>query len=77
MISDIRGRELLARTVFACAIRYRKDHLLDELKKKCHGSLEIHRDRIKWVLTVPAFWDDKAMQFMRNAAKEVWIRKRT
>lgn len=75
MISDIRGRELPARTIFACAIRYLKDCLLDKLDQNFHGSFETNE--IFWVLTVPAFWDDKAKLFMRNAAEEVWIRIRT
>lgn len=75
MISDIRGRELPARTVFVCAIRYLKNHLLDELKKTYYGSFET--SEINWVLTVPAFWDDKAKYLMREAAVEVRIRKKT
>lgn len=75
MISDIRGRELPARTVFVCVIRYLKNHLLDELKKTYYGSFET--SEINWVLTVPAFWDDKAKYLMREAAVEVRIKKRT
>lgn len=75
MISDIRGRELPARTVFVCAIRYLKNHLLDELKKTYYGSFET--SEINWVLTVPGFWDDTAKSILRDAAVGVWIRKRT
>lgn len=75
MISDIRGRKLPAKTVFTCAIRYLKDHLLDELKKTYHGSFE--SSEINWVLTFPASWDDKAKELFRDAAEKVRIRKRT
>lgn len=75
MISDIQGRKLPAMTVFACAIRYLKDHLLDELNKCYHQSFET--SEINWVLTVPGFWDDTAKSILRDAAVEVWIRKRT
>lgn len=75
MISDIRGRTLPAKTVFACAIRYLKDHLLDEIKKTYHGSFET--SEINLVLTFPAFWDDEAKSLFRDAAVKVRIRKRT
>lgn len=70
-VSDIRGRELPAVTVFACAIRYFKDHLLHRLER--YGLETLMRDDICWVLTVPAIWDDEAKRFMRNAAIEVSI----
>lgn len=63
-ISDIRGRKLPVLKVFACAIAYLKDHLLDHLKK-------IKTEDIYWVLTVPAIWDDKAKFIMRSAAQKV------
>ena len=28
---------------------------------------------VKWVITIPAIWNDKAKQFMREAALEVFI----
>lgn len=70
-LSDIRGRELPAVTVFAYAIKYFKDHFLKELEKTGLGALT--RDDIKWVLTVPAIWDENAKLFLRNAAHKVSI----
>ena len=67
-ISDIRGRELKAMTVFSHAIRYLKDHLLNSLENR--GSI-IKKGDILWVLTVPAIWDHTAKLFMRKAAERV------
>eukprot|EP00105_Crassostrea_gigas_P026536 XP_011447532.1 PREDICTED: heat shock 70 kDa protein 12A isoform X1 [Crassostrea gigas] len=69
-VADIRGRKLQAVKVFAHAIRYLKDHLLNSLKTK--GKI-VKNDDILWVLTVPAIWDDTAKVFMRKAAQEAGI----
>lgn len=71
-ISDIRGRKLPALKVFACAIAYLKNHLLDHLKKKNFIDHFKTKD-IYWVLTVPAIWDDKAKLIMRSAAQKAGI----
>lgn len=70
-VSDIRGRELPAVTVFAYAIKYFKDHLLHHVEWAGFGTLK--NDDICWVLTVPAIWDNRAKFFMREAAIEVSI----
>lgn len=69
MIRDISGKELPALYVFAKAIEYMHNHLLNELKDQ--DGDEIAEENIHWVLTVPAIWDDSAKQFMRDAAKQV------
>jgi hypothetical protein len=33
--------------------------------------INLHKDEIKWVLTVPAMWTDKAKEFMRESAEQV------
>lgn len=68
-ISDIRGRKLPVLKVFACAIAYLKDHLLDHLEKNFTDHFKT--EDIYWVLTVPAIWDDKAKFIMRSAAQKV------
>lgn len=65
MISDINGKELPAMYVFSKAIEYMHDHLLKGLKEQ-------DDEEIKWVLTVPAIWDNSAKQFMRDAAEQVF-----
>lgn len=66
-------KELPALDVFAHSIRYLKNHLLNHLKKKSVANLIGGEDDeyIHWVLTIPAIWNDRAKQFMREAAKEV------
>nr|XP_022302696.1 uncharacterized protein LOC111110477 isoform X3 [Crassostrea virginica] len=65
-ISDIRGREMEATTVFSQAIQYLKKIVLREVflaKKK----------EIIWILTVPAIWGDTARLFLRIAARKAGI----
>jgi hypothetical protein len=38
-----------------------------------HGANAFSNDDIHWVLTVPAIWDLKAKQFMRDAAEKVCL----
>lgn len=69
MICDISGKELPAMYVFSKAIDYMHYHLLGKLEQEDDN--EIAEEEIKWVLTVPAIWDDSAKQFMRDAAEQV------
>ncbi|XP_065923810.1 heat shock 70 kDa protein 12A-like [Magallana gigas] len=73
MIPDSRGRELPAVKVFSYAIKYLKDRLLDDLKKREDMELMKKEGVTSWLLTVPANWDDKAKEFMREAAKKAGI----
>lgn len=56
--------------VFSSAIGYLKDHLLMDCKKQMTC---IKDSDILWVLTVPAIWNDKSKQFMREAAEQVYF----
>ncbi|KAK3611837.1 hypothetical protein CHS0354_040510 [Potamilus streckersoni] len=60
------GKVLPALTVFALTIEYLKNDLLENLNKQTMDDLD--RSLIRWVLTVPAIWDEPAKQFMREAA---------
>ena len=60
---------MLALIVFAHALRFFKDHCLQELSDQ--SSTRIVNDDIRWVITVPAIWRQPAKQFMRQAAYEV------
>ncbi|RWS28321.1 heat shock 70 kDa protein 12A-like protein [Leptotrombidium deliense] len=62
------GKSLPAMTVFAHALRYFKQHALQELSDQC-GTNILDED-VRWVVTVPAIWKQPAKQFMRNAAYE-------
>lgn len=69
-ISDVRGKSLPAIDVFSAAIGALRQHLMNQVKK--HGiAIYLRPDEIKWVLTVPAMWTDKAKEFMRESAEQV------
>ena len=56
-------------TVFSAAIRYLKDHLLQSCRNQ---QADVKDTDIKWVLTVPAIWNDQSKQFMRESAEKVF-----
>lgn len=62
------GKELPAVDIFSHAIKYLKDHMINEHRNR---GTSIEDSDIHWVLTVPAIWDDPAKQFMRKAAGKV------
>ena len=45
-----------------------KDLLLRDFKDRGNAQQE---ENIKWIITVPAIWEDAAKQFMRDAAIKV------
>ncbi|XP_052780055.1 heat shock 70 kDa protein 12A-like [Mya arenaria] len=70
-IEDETGKKLNAKLVFMATIRFLKDDLLkciEDRIKEC-----VKPEDIRWVLTVPAIWDDGAKQFMREAAESAGI----
>ncbi|XP_052779002.1 heat shock 70 kDa protein 12A-like isoform X2 [Mya arenaria] len=71
-LEDENGRKLLARTVFALAIKFLKDDLWDVANDRIADA--VLQKEIHWVLTVPAIWDNAAKQFMREAAEEAGIK---
>ena len=68
MIKDETGKPMEARKVFGAGIKYLKDRLF---KKSKDQFPETQEEDIRFVLTVPAIWNEGAKQFMREAAKEV------
>ena len=68
MIEDENMRPLPAMTVFALAIQFLRQDLHKHLLTRIS---ELKESDIRWVLTVPAIWNDKAKQFMREAAVQV------
>lgn len=62
------GQEMEAIKVFSAAIKFLKNHLVEQCQNEPFNTAE---EKIHWVLTVPAIWDDAAKQFMREAAVEV------
>ncbi len=68
-LSAANGKKILAIKVFAHALKFFKDHCLQELSDQ--SSTKIVNEDIRWVITVPAIWRQPAKQFMRQAAYEV------
>lgn len=68
-IKAANGKSVRAVTVFAYALKFFKDHVLEELSDQ--SATKILEADIQWVLTVPAIWKAPAKQFMRTAAYEV------
>ena len=68
-IQAANGKKLRAMEVFAHALRFFKDHCLQELSDQ--SSTRIVNDDIRWVITVPAIWRQPAKQFMRQASYKV------
>jgi len=63
------GRAHRALDVFAHALRYFRQHALQELSDQT--STPLLDDDVRWVITVPAIWKPPARQFMRLAAVQV------
>lgn len=63
------GKTMNAKTVFAQSL----EHFLNLAKTEVPLTTGVpwKDDEVKWVLTVPAIWGDRAKDFMRKAAMEV------
>lgn len=67
-LRDNQGKRMSALKVFSAAIGYMKADLL----AMCYAKdSSIGQEQIRWVLTVPALWNDNAKTFMREAANRV------
>ncbi|OWF48934.1 heat shock 70 kDa protein 12A-like [Mizuhopecten yessoensis] len=60
--------------VIAEILKYLKADVLAQVKRRDSKSM-VATDMIRWVLTVPAIWSDKAKIFMRSAAEQAGIDK--
>ena len=69
MLKATNGKEFPAMDVFSHALRFFKEHALQELTDQ--SSTKILNEDVRWVLTVPAIWKAPAKQFMRQAAYDV------
>ncbi|NWX39310.1 HS12B protein, partial [Steatornis caripensis] len=65
-LEAVNGKKMQALEVFAHALRFFKQHAVQELRDQCPSLPE--RDAVRWVITVPAIWKQPAKQFMREAA---------
>lgn len=71
-IKDSNGKEISAKHIFTHCIKFMKDDLMKMVKKKKLDT-EFKTENIRWVITVPAIWEEPAKQFMREAAQEAGI----
>jgi hypothetical protein len=63
---SIDGREMPLMTVIAESLRFISNQALSKLEEqigKC-----VNKNKIRWVLTVPALWSEEHKLFMRKAA---------
>lgn len=72
MIKAANGFSVKAKTVFARSIKYLKEEAIKVICQRT-GDDFFSIDDIQWVLTVPAIWNSKAKQFMREAAYEAGL----
>lgn len=70
-ITATNGKSMPALTIFAHALRYFKEHALQELSDQ--SATRLLDDDVRWVVTVPAIWRQPAKQFMRAAAYQAGI----
>lgn len=68
VIEDCRGNTISAMTLFTLMFSHLKSAFVKQLDEATKG---VPDDWIRWVITVPAIWDDSAKQFIREAAEKV------
>ena len=68
-IASVGGRELPARIVFGRSLQYFHDLAVKTISDR--AGVRCYESEIKWILTVPAIWGDRAKEFMKCAAEEV------
>lgn len=62
------GKHLPVKEVFSKSIEYMKNHVIEHLNQNGITYPELET---KWVITVPAIWNDQAKNVMRRAAEKV------
>ena len=71
MLTAANGKRLEAKLVFSRSLRYFYLTAKTEISRSTGRSCEEKRVKVKWILTVPAIWGDRAKAFMIEAAKDV------
>jgi len=67
VLQDVSGKKMYAMKVFSSVFKFLKDFVLGVMEKQ--GINNLTEDEIKWVITVPAIWSNKAKQFMKESNK--------
>ena len=70
MLKSANGKQMSGIKVFSSALNFLKEHLIKNINNR-HAGNKITVDKVRWVLTVPAIWDNSAKQFMRECAEKV------
>ncbi|XP_062569121.1 uncharacterized protein LOC134231209 [Saccostrea cucullata] len=70
MIEDHQGKPLSAMEVFAKSLNYLKETFWESIKS---SDRPVDENKVFWIITVPAIWDEFSKQFMKNAAEKVGI----
>ena len=71
-IEAANGQRFSAFNVVSLTLRFFREHALRELSHQCGTTID--NDDVRWVVTVPAIWNEQAKKFMRLAAYEVEIK---
>ncbi len=69
LLKATNGKSVPALLVFSHALKFFKEHALQELSDQ--SSTKILNEDVRWVITVPTIWKAPAKQFMRKAAYQV------
>ena len=73
-VKALDGREMPLMKVISETLRYIADKAIEKLKDQL-GEEIVKKEKLRWVLTVPALWSEKMKMFMRKAAVEAGIVK--
>ena len=73
-VKSLDGREMPLMKVISETLKYISNKAIEKLKDQL-GEDIVKKDKIRWVLTVPALWSEKMKMFMRKAAVEAGIVK--
>ncbi|XP_071127602.1 heat shock 70 kDa protein 12A-like [Mytilus edulis] len=71
LITDESGFKMKAFDIFTFAIKYIKEHTINQMKRTF---TYVNIAAIHYVITVPALWEDKAKMFMRMSAIQAGIK---
>ena len=68
IISSLNGKKFFLVDVIAHILHHLKNQLVSALKDDCK---KVKTSDINWLITVPAFWSNKAKEMMREAGHMV------
>ena len=69
-VRSIDGREMPLMTVISTSLKFIAERALVKLEEQIG---KVNKNKIRWVLTVPALWSEEHKLFMRKAAVEAAI----